>query len=73
MFIHSARFRRVARDVHAGNQTVAKLVRMVDGGVDKEVAFYVVDDLVHFNDPLSVFARLNADWLDVRIERYELP
>ena len=61
------------RYVHAGDEPVSELVRMVDGGVDQEVAFYVVDDLVHFDDPLSVFARLNGDWLDVRIERYELP
>ena len=42
------------RYIHAGDEAVAKLVRMVDGGVEEEVAFQIVDDLVHGDHPVAL-------------------
>jgi hypothetical protein len=45
---------------------------MVDGGVDDEVAFEVVDYLVYRDDPMAIFARLNRDGLHAGIRCSEL-
>ena len=60
------------RYIHADDEAVPKLVRMVDGGVEEEVAFEVVDDLVHRDNPMAIFARLNRDGLDAGIKCSEL-
>lgn len=60
------------RDIHADNQAVAESVRMVDGGVEQEVAFLIVDNLVHFDSPIMVFVGLDPYRLDVRVKRNKL-
>ncbi len=59
-------------DVHAGDEAVAELVRMVDDGVEQEVALLIVDNLVYFDHPSAVYAGLNANGFDMRIEGGEL-
>ena len=39
------------RYIHAGNHAFAELVRMVDGGVEQQVAHHVVDYLVDLDGP----------------------
>src|SRR5215472_10073147 len=54
--------------VHAGDKAIAELVRMVDGGVEQEVARHVVDDLVHFDQPGAIFGRMYRDRSDFGIK-----
>lgn len=63
---------RLVRNVHAGNKSIAKFVRMVDGRVDQEVASGIVDNLVHHDNPAALLVGLNAEWFDVRIQGNEL-
>ena len=37
--------------IHAGDKGVPELVRMVDGGVEQQVAHHVVDYLVDLDGP----------------------
>lgn len=60
-------------NIHSGNKTFAKLVRMVDGGVEQEVAPNVANDLMHFDDPGGVAGGLYRYGFDVGIKTHELP
>ena len=63
---------RLLRYVHPRDKAVAELVRMVDGGVDQEVASGVVDNLVYCDDPATVLIGLDVKRFDVRVQGSKL-
>src|ERR1700722_1622557 len=58
--------------VHAGDKSVAELVRMVDDGVEQQVARHIVDHLMHLDYPGVAFSGFDGDGFDARIDGFEL-